>query len=162
MRSAETYPNTSSNGGSSVLSVAGTLPVVVDNTDPQNPVVGLETPNVVQGVDTTGGTITPTYNFAQSFTPGARGVLVIGSVTFATGTPLDIVNVWLENDANAGVHLQGLTLTSAGASSQSVTVQALDSPTPNVVTSYRIFADNTAAGSITVPPGGASVLISGF
>jgi hypothetical protein len=145
-----------------VLSVNAGNGIAVDNTDPQNPIVSLPTPNVIQGTDSTGGTATPTYNFAQSFTPDFRGVLVIASVTFSTNTPQDIVEVWLENDANPGVHLNGLTLQSAGDSLQSVTIQAIDSPTPTVVTAYRIFANNTAAGSVTVPPGGASVLVSGF
>lgn len=146
-----------------VLSVNAGDGISVDNTDPQNPVVALPTANVIQSTDTVGGTITSEYDFAQSFTPGARGVLVIGSVSFLTEGALDIVEVWLENDANPGVHLGGgLTLQSAGESLQSVTVQAIDSPTPDVVTSYRIHARNTAEGSITVPPNGASVLISGF
>lgn len=135
--------------------------VIVNNTDPQAPTVSLPTPNVVQGVDTVGGVGT-TYEFAQSFTPASRGVLVLASVTFTTGTALDIVDVWLENDATPGVRLQGVTLHSAGASAQSVSIQAIDSPTPNTVTSYRIFAQNTAGHTITVPGSGATVIVSGF
>jgi hypothetical protein len=159
---SETYPDAPKGGGAGVQSVSGTLPVVVDNTDPSNPSVGLETPNVVQGVDTAGGTTTPQYDFSQSFTPGSRGVLVIGSVSFSTGTPGDRVEVWLEEDNNAGVRLNGLTLQSAGSGLQSVTIQALNSPTPDTLTGYRIFAHNTTGRSITVPAGGASVLVSGF
>lgn len=150
-----------SNAG--VRSVRGTSPVVVDNTDPQNPIAGLETPNVIQGVDQTGGSPIREYDFAQSFTPGARGVLVIASTSFSTGTPGDTVHVWLENDNNPGVTLNNLTLQSSGSGLQCVTIHALDSPTPNEVTYYRIFVRNSSpGGTVTVPAFATSVLISGF
>jgi hypothetical protein len=145
-----------------VLSVVAGNGIAVDNTDPQNPVVSLPTPNVIQGVDSTGGTVTPQYDFAQSFTPGSGGVQITASVTFTPGTPGDIVQVWLEDDASPGVKLAGLVLQSAGDSAQTVTISCLANPTPNVATAFRIFALNTAAGSVTVPPNGTSLVVMGF
>jgi len=137
----------------SVLSVSGTSPVSVDNTDPQNPVVSVDAasttvPGVVQLNDSTSSTSTTealTANQGYNLQQQIDALSVTSNLTLA-GTI----------DASTGLLV---TVTSAGAQHGSFVVGDPLPAADNQNEDYFVIV--TTPGTMTPPGGGAQVCHQG-
>jgi hypothetical protein len=133
-----------------VTGVTGTAPIVVDNTDPQNPIVTVTAasttaPGVVQLNDTTSSTSTTqalTANQGRNLQDQINALLVSNNLTLA-GTI----------DGSTGLMI---TVTTEGTAKGFTVGSAM--PTP-VTTNTEYFTIVTVPGTMT-PPGGSATAVN--